>query len=95
MEVHLSADIFLEGCRGSAPAINLSIKGRDNEEAAGNPVDIWPEHLWLVGPGKGPTHIARSVPAGTAVFYLGVVMFCPCLFFPSDNFETCLALPTR
>ena len=23
----------------------------------------------------------------------GVVMFCPCLFCPSDNFETCLALP--
>ena len=25
----------------------------------------------------------------------GVVMFFPCLFCPSDNFETCLALPTR
>ena len=27
--------------------------------------------------------------------HLGVVMFCPCLFCPSDNFETCLALPTN
>ena len=26
--------------------------------------------------------------------FFGVVMFCPCLFCPSDNFETCLALPT-
>ena len=25
----------------------------------------------------------------------GVVMFCPCLFCPSDYFETCLLLPTR
>jgi len=27
--------------------------------------------------------------------FFGVVMFCPCLFCPSDNFESCLALPTR
>ena len=26
---------------------------------------------------------------------IGVVMFCTCLFCPSDNFETCLALLTR
>ena len=25
---------------------------------------------------------------------IGVVMFAPCLFCPSDNFETCLALLT-
>ena len=25
----------------------------------------------------------------------GVEMFCPCLFCPSDNFETFLALPTH
>ena len=25
----------------------------------------------------------------------GVVMFGPCFFCPSDNFETCLSLPTR
>ena len=27
--------------------------------------------------------------------FWGVVMFWPCLFCPSDNFETCLALPTQ
>ena len=27
--------------------------------------------------------------------FQGVVMFCPCSFCPSDNFEHCLALPMR
>ena len=29
------------------------------------------------------------------VKHICVVMLCPCLFCPRDNFETCLALPTR
>ena len=32
---------------------------------------------------------------GTLSTWMGVVMFCPCLFCPSDNFETCLGLPMR
>ena len=37
----------------------------------------------------------QSILSLKVVVACTIVMFCPCLFCPSDNVETCLALPTR
>ena len=59
---HLSAHILLEGCRGCPPAVDLPVKGCDNEEAAGNGVHVGLQDGRLVGPSKGPAHVAGRVP---------------------------------
>ena len=44
---------------------------------------------------QGKAHAWHTIKETVAGDLNGVVMFCPCLFCPSENFETCLVLPTR
>ena len=46
----------------------------------------WAEGVTLYRMGNGTIKLTP---------FMGVVIFCPCLFCPSANFESCLALPTR